>query len=67
MNKDALLKQLYAVRANLEGLYATVDAALSILAADDECQHKNRQSLTVMGGPEHWICRDCGFEYQGEE
>lgn len=64
MNKNALIKQLISLRASVEGIGTQIDAALSILIEGmDECDHKNRLNLTVMGGPEQWQCKDCGFLY----
>ncbi|WP_018130713.1 hypothetical protein [Effusibacillus pohliae] len=62
MNKEALISQLVALRA-------TIDAALILLSQDEtpQCDHKNRLSLTTMGGFESWLCKDCGFEFTGEE
>lgn len=68
MNKDALFAQLVSIRA-------TIDAAIHILASEDEqqqppkCEHKDRMNLTTMGGPEHWICKnpDCKYEFIGQE
>lgn len=56
-------------------LAAAIDLAISILAeeapeAEEGCTHPEdaRLNLTVMGGPERWYCRNCGFNYiQGKE
>lgn len=31
--------------------------------APAECAHNNRQELGGFGVKEHWICRDCGYEF----
>ena len=31
------------------------------------CAHRERRDLTTFGGGEHWICTDCGYEYQEVE
>jgi hypothetical protein len=68
---EALYNQFIAIRG-------VVDTALFLLSEElmeeDEplnevqttCVHKDRKSFTTLGGKEHWICRDCGFEYQEE-
>lgn len=33
---------------------------------DPKCEHRNKLNLTVMGGAEKWICKDCGYEYVEE-
>lgn len=69
INKDALAKQLISLRA-------AIDAALLLLGFDQgekdyqlQCDHpkRDRKVLTTMGGPEHWICQNCGFEYKEEK
>ncbi|WP_134705093.1 hypothetical protein [Ammoniphilus sp. YIM 78166] len=60
MNKEALINQLYSMRAQ-------IDAALFLLheePSESKCSHQNRLNLTTMGGPEHWECKSCGFEYK---
>lgn len=54
-------------------LMTAVDLALDILQDEalepqNSCIHPEdaRLNLTVMGGPEKWICRSCGFEYQAD-
>ena len=58
MNMEALVHQLLSVRA-------AIDAALSIIQ-EDECHHppESRRVMTVMGGPERWVCEVCGYEYE---
>lgn len=56
-------------------LAAAIDLAILILAeeapeTEESCIHPEdaRLNLTVMGGPERWYCRNCGFNYiQGKE
>lgn len=59
VNKEVLYNQLISTRA-------AIDAALSLLMADDACSHENRKSLTTMGGKEEWICKSCGFHFKEE-
>lgn len=40
---------------------------IEIKEKEEVCQHKNKLNLTVMGGPEKWNCKDCGFEYEEEK
>jgi hypothetical protein len=61
MNQEALMNMLLSMRAQ-------IDAALFLLQKDGQgCEHKNLLNLSTMGGPEKWICKDCNFEYTGEE
>ena len=44
------------------------EAALAVLLEDGhpDCTHDRKQDMTTMGGPEHWVCQDCGYEYEEE-
>lgn len=68
MNQRALAQQLLSMRAQ-------IDAALFLLSGEQapeptpeqpECEHRNRQSRTVMGGPTRWICTDCSYEHEDQ-
>lgn len=65
-----------AVKTLLYGLTIQLETATKMLEDleeqeagknDNACEHRNRLNLTVMGGPDHWKCKDCGFEFTGEE
>lgn len=60
VNKEVLYNQLISTRA-------AIDAALSLLMAEEDCSHENRKSLTTMGGKEEWICQSCGLHYKESE
>lgn len=30
----------------------------------DLCEHGERTDMTVMGGPLHWKCKACGYEFK---
>jgi hypothetical protein len=40
-------------------------AAIEAISQEQEikCDHKNKMSTTVMGGPISWMCSDCGENY----
>lgn len=62
------LKLLYALVSNLAN---TINLILELLENPKEeeakvCPHQNRTDMSTMGGL-HWICKDCGFEYEGGE
>lgn len=67
MNADALRAQLFAIRAQVDALIMQLDPEPP--PADEKCPHPPaaRQDRSVMGSPERWICRACGFEYDGGE
>lgn len=61
MTREALVYMLEAMRSQ-------IDAALALLAAGAgpaPCPHppEARRNLTVMGGPDRWQCRACGYEH----
>lgn len=57
MNKEALINQLFAMRA-------TIDSALAILAEEENaCKHENKIELTTFGGPKKFKCKDCDYEW----
>ncbi len=70
LNREALVCQLLSMRA-------AIDAALAILGEGEtggpdksgppSCKHppERRVSLPTQGR-DHWVCQDCGFEYQDE-
>ncbi len=75
--KEEKMKALYNQFIAIRGV---VDTALYLLHEElygheedpvqdqktmqETCMHKDVKSFTTLGGPEHWICRDCGFEYR---
>lgn len=67
MNKDnlrrAIFSQLYVMRAQLDSILLMVEELEG--GEDEGCPHpkEHRLNLTTMGGPEHWQCKLCGFEY----
>lgn len=68
----ALYNQFIAIRGVVdtalyllhEELHGEADVQEEELSEQDLCKHKDRKSFTTLGGKEHWICRDCGFEYK---
>lgn len=56
LNKEALMNQLISMRA-------AIDAALSILAQEDQCQHARKESKATFGSAPKWRCLDCGEEW----
>lgn len=61
---EVLIHQLVSLRAQ-------VDAMLTLLTdeQDNTCSHPpdKRLSLTTLGGPEHWICKACDFQYREDD
>lgn len=60
MTRDGMISLLFSMRAQIDTLLAELGADQA-----NDCPHpKNeRKSLSVMGGPEHWVCQLCGHEY----
>lgn len=60
MNKAAMANMLLSMRAQ-------IDALLDLLGEGGEqgCQHPpdQRLNLTVLGGPDQWQCRACGYQH----
>ena len=74
---DRLVAVLEEIRDALYSVAAVLDEPGEPLGEEDVavdvcpdcCPHPDeaRVSLQAMGGPPHWSCRVCGFEYrQGE-
>lgn len=61
---EVLIHQLVSLRAQ-------IDAMLTLITDEQEsnCDHprNKRLSLTTMGGPERWICKQCDYEFRGDE
>lgn len=67
-NRATLLKQLIAMRGQIDAaIYVLVDAEEEDVE-QPKCQHPpdKRRNLTVMGGPERWVCNVCGYMHEGE-
>lgn len=62
-------KQISALRDQLLIVQTALGAALDILFADGDpgCEHRQKDVLTTMGSGEHWICKECGFEYKEDD
>ncbi len=70
MNKNdmrkALYSQLYVMKAQLETIVFMIE---EIEKSEEEefqkCPHPAREKISynTMGGPEHWKCGICGYEY----
>jgi hypothetical protein len=60
----AVIHQLLAIREIVDGLIATLAPAPEAVTA---CQHTAREDLTTFGGLEHWVCKQCGFEYREDD
>jgi transposase-like protein len=70
---DAIKTLLYGLTIQLETATKMLEdmeeheAGTTATAAEtDACRHEHKLNLTVMGGPDHWKCKDCGFEFTGE-
>lgn len=59
------LAQLYALRAQLDALIVTEEAAAHDLGS--ECPHPpdQRRDTTTMGGRRTWKCLACGQSFEG--
>lgn len=68
MNKSnmrkAILSQIYILRAQVDTIIAMIEELES--NEDQKCLHPKEQriNLTTMGGPEKWVCKICGYEYE---
>jgi rubrerythrin len=67
IHKQVVFNQLMAMRAQ-------VDAMMTLLAEeleqeDSACPHPNnkRKSLSTLGGAEHWLCTECGYEFREDD
>jgi transposase-like protein len=63
MNKAKLLNQITAIRVMLDNLEEEVRKEKD----KPQCDHRNVRNLTTMGGPEEWICKDCGEHYRDDQ
>ena len=62
MNVDQVRAGLIAVRAQVDSLLL----ALADTTQDRVCPHppECREDTSVMGQPERWRCKACGYEHQ---
>ena len=62
MNAAGIQASLYALRAQVDALITLVDGEMP--AQENECPHPypQRRDLSVIGGPERWLCQLCGHE-----
>ena len=61
--RRAILSQMYLLRGQMDSIIMMIEELEK--GEDDRCQHplENRLNLTSMGGPEHWKCKLCGYEF----
>ena len=73
MNGNALLAQLYAVRAQVDAVIAMAEGEAATAEEEEpepaprrgrnggECKHKNRETVSGFGPKAGaWVCADCG-------
>jgi len=71
MSRETMIHMLLAMRSQ-------IDSMLAYLAEEDMkemekkppvCNHPptKRKSYSTMGGPEEWVCLECGFHYNENE
>jgi hypothetical protein len=71
---QALYNQFIAIRGVVdtalyllhEELHGEAEVQQEEETAQEQCSHKDIKSFTTLGGKEHWVCRDCDFEYKEE-
>ena len=64
---NALHKQLESILLQLDGVAASVQAAIAQIEPEAErpCDHPEEARLQMSAmGLEKWRCRRCGFEYE---
>lgn len=56
---------IYGLTIQLESLTQMIEELeeKEAEAKAPKCEHQVKENLTVMGGPDHWICKLCGYEY----
>jgi len=59
---NAQIHQLLAIRAMVDSMLADLTST-----EGEQCEHKRKENLNTLGGPEHWKCLDCGYEYNEAE
>lgn len=64
IKKETLLNIMYSMRLQIEGLISLLEEGQE----EKECNHppQFRKNYTTMGGPKHWVCELCGYEYKEE-
>lgn len=64
--RKAILSQMYIVQAQMDSIVLLIEELEK--AEDTGCKHPKEQrlNLTTMGGPEHWECKVCGYEFIAE-
>lgn len=61
INKVAAMNQIYAMRTMLDAMEQEI---MKEPNPQKECEHRNINNLTTMGGPDEWKCKDCGLHYK---
>lgn len=61
--RKSILSQMYILKAHMETIVYMIE---ELEKEEEQCPHpkKFRRNYTTMGGPEHWVCELCGFEYK---
>jgi hypothetical protein len=64
--EEVLIHQLVSLRAQIDAMLTLINDSGG---SDIKCNHpsNSRLNLTTMGGPTHWICNQCNYEYKEEE
>lgn len=62
MNANALLTQLGGIRAQIDGIMIQLESEMNEKKEQPPCDHKNKADMSTMGRI-HWICQDCGLEF----
>ncbi|MGF9711716.1 hypothetical protein [Paenibacillus naphthalenovorans] len=64
MDLRSILNQITAIRVMLDNIEAEISKEQEQKSESSNCQHRNIKNLTTMGGPDEWICKDCGLHYK---
>lgn len=65
MDRETILNMLHSISTILDSMKVQIETIINVLHHDGACPHQHIHNLTTLGGgPEKYVCRDCGFEWE---
>jgi hypothetical protein len=66
---EVIIHQLVSLRAQIDAMLTLITDESQSGGTSGNCNHprSKRLVLTTLGGPEHWVCKDCDYEFREDE